>query len=919
MNVSTLHLPIHLRFSRTTQAVAVLSVVLFAALAHSDPKPDASLTPTESPEKRTQNIPDLIAKLSDDSYSVRQKASADLWKQGLAALPALRKAVMSQDPEVSARASELILYISSGVLFDSPEEIKKLVLKFSHSNAARKLVILRQLGAKGHWRQVLHLAKREKDPAMRKKMADIVQATATRAVRDAIAKGDLDLADKILKLNAGSPSTMLTRAWFLRYRGGLNEALKKAKHQTGKNAALWRMALYRADGNLAAVIREADQAGENPLADSLRVLQGNPLPWLQRNASERKLTTIYRQSCRIQIARLTGKYKQADILARELASLAFDDEELAYVPVCLASNGYRKLAVDLMLKKDKVSAFDYFSGVESPQRALAAFGISPDAKPPFLTWVKKFTQEALEQDEDDSGSYIELLMLASFLEERGESEHALAVLTPMMSALEKSGSDAWFDLIAIMSQTLDSREPNYGLAQQAIHFIEKRGNEDNEADLGVKKLLQGTPAKSRSYIWDLLKTRNNQDLTKALHELALLSGLTEDPDHETEKLQQTLLDEAKAKDANTLEICRSALYSFAIKRNDILAALALADVLAKSNILKWGKTQVALNASLLRWGKVEPAYAAQAKEYPGDYYNLTQWFISLRKLGRKKEAKKIQQRAMMLSLGDPEILLQFSDMLQSAGYEQDALALRIHAAIVSKANSTDYQRALMDIAGSPASFRNNKQWKIAASITEVNLQQIIRGRSTASLLRFLRERFYADFFHGMHLLQRGRKQSAMIKLRAAHNVIPGAGILADDFFPALRHARLGKQYDQWFAESYHHVNAACKLYPRAHNTHNTAAWLASKAVRKLDAAYTHSKIALKFRPHQSAYIDTMAEICFARGNRKKAIEWSQKAVKESISHAQGYPRSLSAVFFNYRELTKQLHRFKKDPLPKRSL
>ena len=72
------------------------------------------------------------------------------------------------------------------------------------------------------------------------------------------------------------------------------------------------------------------------------------------------------------------------------------------------------------------------------------------------------------------------------------------------------------------------------------------------------------------------------------------------------------------------------------------------------------------------------------------------------------------------------------------------------------------------------------------------------------------------------------------------------------------------------------------------------------------------------RPSQGAYLDTMAEVWFARGERNKAMEWSKKAITASISNAQGNPRSLEMVYANFRELNKQYDHFKNDPLPNKA-
>jgi tetratricopeptide (TPR) repeat protein len=68
-------------------------------------------------------------------------------------------------------------------------------------------------------------------------------------------------------------------------------------------------------------------------------------------------------------------------------------------------------------------------------------------------------------------------------------------------------------------------------------------------------------------------------------------------------------------------------------------------------------------------------------------------------------------------------------------------------------------------------------------------------------------------------------------------------------------------------------------YPMDDNIRNSAAWLAARSIRRLDDAEKQSLEALRLRPNQAAYLDTMAEIWFARGNREKALEWSAKSIQ----------------------------------------
>jgi predicted Zn-dependent protease len=72
-------------------------------------------------------------------------------------------------------------------------------------------------------------------------------------------------------------------------------------------------------------------------------------------------------------------------------------------------------------------------------------------------------------------------------------------------------------------------------------------------------------------------------------------------------------------------------------------------------------------------------------------------------------------------------------------------------------------------------------------------------------------------------------------------------------------------------------------------------------MRKLDAAERHVKKALATSPRQSAYLDTMAEIHFARGRRDKALEWSRLAVNYT-------PEDVL--------LRRQHERFRSEPFPR---
>jgi tetratricopeptide (TPR) repeat protein len=148
--------------------------------------------------------------------------------------------------------------------------------------------------------------------------------------------------------------------------------------------------------------------------------------------------------------------------------------------------------------------------------------------------------------------------------------------------------------------------------------------------------------------------------------------------------------------------------------------------------------------------------------------------------------------------------------------------------------------------------------------------------------------------------EEGRMEEALDNLREAHGLIPRDGVLADDFFPALREAGLVKLHDELFEKSAELLRENVRFFSKDHNAKNTFGWLASRANRCLDEAEAYLKMSLEVRPLSEAYLDTMAEIYFAKGDRKKAVEWSDRATNRDSSDSQ---------------LRQQNRRFRNDPFP----
>ena len=90
-------------------------------------------------------------------------------------------------------------------------------------------------------------------------------ARAIEAARDCLAAETPDIAGAFtyLKMARPEPSELMAMAALHRATGTLEQELQKAKSQEGKDAHLWRYALYATAGQLKEAAAEADDSDED--------------------------------------------------------------------------------------------------------------------------------------------------------------------------------------------------------------------------------------------------------------------------------------------------------------------------------------------------------------------------------------------------------------------------------------------------------------------------------------------------------------------------------------------------------------------------------------------------------------------------------------------------------------------------------
>lgn len=888
------------------KAVILAGLATMAAPAEVMPEPAAEAPGEARPAK---GIDVLIRELSDERFRVREEATGEIWRLGEAAMPALEEAAASDDPEKAYRARDLLRKIQLHITPETDPSVIALVELYQKAGSlADKAAAFGKMKGRRAWRQMLKLYAAEKDAALRQKLQPAMNGVALRAARERMVAGDMRGAREYLEMAPADTEGLLALASFHRSQGTLAAELNRARNQQGRNAAAWRLALQRVAGDTAAARAEAEMAGETRIAAAMAGLSGDPLPWLRDPRGEDALAAEY---AKLAAKRWTGgAVRPADLepFTKALASRSPSTRILGVSSLYLL--GEVGLAEPAFVKARPQMAMGMLDAQERVREALAALGFDP-AQPEFEAWVEKRIDALTADDIEDQHGVLmdgeELLRLASFLERRGLTDEAFSAFSGPMKALAAKDENVFTDTLRLLfggvGSDIGAPETARRIGAEWAAEDEGRweellvaafGDEDQNADWW-EWIGELDPAATRLERFDALL---------ALHDYG------RDPGKLREKWMTRIwksLESLPAAQAGDRAALVASLSTIAGDAPSFLKAWTLLpEKIRNSNY--WTQHIVYLSMEG-RWEEAaniilkQIALFAEAKQEPSAVLHAYA-AAALRQAGRGQEAATHDSWVEKLVLADPSLSIQIgAGYAFGADYERSDLWWA-RAACEADPDSDEFLTA---INARLDHLLEKGVWRESAALAEMLARnRAIQGEQFDSPLSLLRDRLRSDVGRALSLLPENRAQAVAI-LDRCHAMMVTDGSLADYFFPFVRKAGLIKEHDAWFAETWRRIDEVVKQYPESHNTLNTAAWLASRALRKLDEAETMQNKALSVKPRQPAYLDTMAEIQFARGNRQKALEWSRKAVIcAPVDDAER----------EYLLLRRQQERFRSDPLPK---
>lgn len=870
----------------------------------------------------------LIRDLAADGYRSREEASRKIWKIGDAALPALEGISNGQDPEQAYRARELIRKIQLNLTPETDPAILHLVEQYAKASPEAKVNLFTELREKRAWWQLLKLYANETDAGLQERLQMPLRASgglqgisgvAVIAAREKLLAGDAKSACKLLEMAPADAAGLLALADFHRSQGMLEAELERSKALKGKHGAAWQLALYRASGRLEAAKTAADVAGETKISAMISVLRGDPLPWMQQEPEAKngdfRMRAAYTE---LAIQRWQGKpCSPAENAKAIFAVKTRNPAERLNAINTLFLLGHRELAEAALVRESPLDAFAYLESMELVPEALKALGLDP-VNPDYNHYVaerfKGFSEknkvgEKLEEEADENGNggismqEKELVMLADYLERRGLQQACDDAYLPPLAAIAQADEQAFLKLLAKFFRTGVNRVKSLSSSQIARHAA--------AAWVGDK------PERWQEIITSIFDRDAGRNLWKWLEEInpaaspserfdgfLALCGIGRDPQHLAQKWLACGW-ESLAK--SPPEKCQAI-------RENMAGLLQNLPVDAATHLKLWDLTPPANQESMLeymspiyfsaagRWDEAAKFYLRQIESInkAGKEPQVALFAGAaayLRKAGHTAEAAVQDALVDKLALGNDAVAIAFA-YDYSGNYSRAAVWWQRAATQCGPDGALLFTTILQQLL---PELLDQGKWQEAAAAAEALAQPSVHSEfASFTSLGALNFRLQSDLGRALANLKTDRNASIVL-LDQCRTMLPSDGTLADDFFPALRRVGLMKQHDAWFEDSWRRITALVAQYPDSDNTCNTAAWLAARGRSHLDEAEKLERHALALNPNQSAYLDTMAEIQFIKGNRQKALEWSTLAVN--------FDPTASA-------LLRQQDRFRTAPLPR---
>ena len=809
-----------------------------------------AIAQTATPE----DIRNWVESLAHPSFKEREKAERNLWNAGRLAEKPVADATRHELPEIRMRSARINSRFELGIFPDTPPELRKQIEAY---RSRPNTTILSSLISEGQILTVLRLIR-----ATNGIHASILTSSSSiPKIEDYLINANEEKREQFYGLLGDFPKMARYYALFHGFRGTARKELD-GLHADDK----WekRYYLLRAVGETEKAKKLASENGNSELVSQVDIVTGDLDVLLQQRSAEYRPGNIHHHCYQLALAVFQADQEKIDEENQKVLDLVNKDQKLApHASEVFATTGQSDLAYQVLQSsklRETRSDFLLTQGKLLPALELAGVDIS------------RPLQESLEKLNPDSASDRRHLIIIGNIVSRNDcTEPRRYIYGKLLDYAKRQNNSRLMDELA-----------------SDIGFMRQR---DIMADFILASIRQHN--KGLSEIYGELA---NDDASQAMITRLLAPTTTSDIESQSDYLARLLSDrEFKLKQLNSIgesedlpaEVMVDLAFQF-LNLGNVSKAGELGEAAEAKGATK--SKLVTLFRGLHRWQDV--ARLTDGERGDSRYFNHAIERASTLKLA-KEETKRNEFVKTIVPLA-PLTDYNISQFLQLEDPGHLEVAFRL-------ADPRQYSFSRMFSARYKLAM-DEKQYRDAATSLNFNRHIVLKPTmSYTNSAYYIRNAAQYLWLQSLAELQDGNNEKALKFLRESHRVMPNNSLLGEKVYPKFDKKGYHREVTELYEISRDSLLKRLEYLPDSCQLRNELAWMCSLVNRDIDLALKLSSESVEMRPESAAYIDTLANVYFAKGDRAKAIELSQRA--------------LGLMPFD-EELLGQMEKFKNDPIPK---
>lgn len=817
----------------------------------------------------------IIQRLGDDRFREREAATDQLWQMGEVVESAVRAALKHADPEVRVRAGVVLERFEYGLYPDTSPEAADLIRQFRSGTPQQKLLAVQRLTELQELRTLSRLIAHETDPNLRQRIAEALRGEMQQKMALCIEAGDFVELERLLKVSVSFNDQQARRrlVTLLLLQERLPQQIAELEKQAtlSKDQQSFLLALEEARDNSAAVDRWAEKLGDANL----------PLTLAMRRQRWSEAATIFDRAVLMDGSQPFNQLAYSAIYHRLAGNNDLADERLDNMrAVAEKLESQRWFSFEILLLHERVE--EALAGLlairptmvleircvrQEYEQGLAIANVKP-GRAYDAAWFNSLPYGDAGDDAAKQLSRRHLLAVqaAFFLYQIGHTKDAEAIFAYLRSldhdATDESARWRRSELCRIQMR-LNRVEQAFADAAEGL----ERGPDPQL----WSALLGGQGASAVSWHAFL---RGHQPHRTTLEQIQTVRMLLKPTAQEKQDDRwRTLVEAATATLADDKPPGR------------FLRMGAIADVYLARGLRPEACAallQYELNGALYvrcgdllrqenRFAAAADCYAkvpANERERPLAIYLQG---VCLTADGREAEAAALRNKAMILA-GDNSARQLLLQGLQTRELRADAARVRD----VWLRTSPELIPNLANDLG--------KSWAEDDPLRAAQFWEHLLVNLTATNASLNQDAGYVTLPHSIHQAKAkgavfaGDKAAWQRELAACRQLLPNDSGVVEELFPLLERAGWKEEFDALYREHRTKLEALTKQYPQSARFANSLAWTCAIARRDLDEALAHAKRALELAPETAGYLDTLAEVHFARGEYQQAVAVQRRAV-----------------------------------------